>query len=85
MGRDGDGLLSATTTGGSFVGAKAAWPELVGSRPVDAVVAIKSQRPDVYIKLFGAGEAQPPEFEPHRVCVFVDVNTITVARTPKVG
>jgi hypothetical protein len=77
---------AAAAVGGSADGdgGKSSWPELVGRHPVDAVAVIKSQRDDVLIKLLGAGDAQPPDFDAHRVCLFLDGN-LTVVRTPVVG
>ncbi|RCV05712.1 hypothetical protein SEVIR_1G105100v4 [Setaria viridis] len=65
-------------------GGKSSWPELVGRHVVEAVAVIKSQRQDVFVKFFGAGDAQPPDFDAHRVCLFLD-GDLAVVRTPVVG
>nr|CAB3445398.1 unnamed protein product [Digitaria exilis]CAB3448665.1 unnamed protein product [Digitaria exilis] len=60
------------------------WPGLVGHQLTEVVGVIKSQRPDVHIKLFAATDPEPRDFDPHRVCLFVDDN-FAVARMPVVG
>jgi len=43
-----------------------------------------SQRQDVIFKLLHAGDPQLPDFDDHRVCLFLDENLI-IFRTPVVG
>ena len=43
-----------------------------------------SQRQDVIFKLLHTSDPQPPDFDDHRVCLFLDENLIVV-RTPVVG
>ena len=63
---------------------KSSWPEMVGKHFVEAAFVIKSERQDVIVEFHTADDPQPPDFDAHRVCVFVDANLIVV-RTPVVG
>ncbi|PAN03748.1 hypothetical protein PAHAL_1G019000 [Panicum hallii] len=81
----GRGLsLPPPAVGGADEVNTSSWPELVGSHLTDAAAVIESQRPDVHIKLFGAADPEPRDFDPHRVCLFVGDN-LTVVRMPVVG
>ncbi|TVT97739.1 hypothetical protein EJB05_30667, partial [Eragrostis curvula] len=64
--------------------AKMSWPELVGRSAWAAIVVIKGQRQDVLIKLLGAGDQKPGDFDAHRVCLFID-DEGNVAKTAVVG
>jgi len=63
---------------------KSSWPEMVGKEMVEAIAIIMSQRQDVIFKFLQADDPQPPDFDDHRVCLFLDENLIVV-RTPVVG
>lgn len=80
------GLLpaSAKAVGGADEVNNSMWPELFGHKLTEVVDVIKSQRPDVHIKLFAATDPEPRDFDPHRVCLFVDSNFVVV-RMPVVG
>ncbi|CAO2033857.1 unnamed protein product [Urochloa humidicola] len=83
MGRRG--LLTAAGIGGAAGQINnSMWPDLVGRHLTDAMGVIESERPDVHIKLFAAADPEPRDFDPHRVCLFVDDN-FTVVRMPVVG
>ncbi|RCV05713.1 hypothetical protein SETIT_1G105700v2 [Setaria italica] len=79
------GFSPAAAVGGAAVQINnSMWPELLGKHLTDAVAVIKSDRPDVHIKLFAAADPEPRDFDPHRVCLFVD-DSFTVVRMPVVG
>nr|CAZ96140.1 putative proteinase inhibitor I13, potato inhibitor I [Saccharum hybrid cultivar R570]CAZ96171.1 putative proteinase inhibitor I13, potato inhibitor I [Saccharum hybrid cultivar R570] len=63
---------------------KSSWPEMVGKHMVEAAAIIKAERQDVILELHTADDPQPPDFNAHRVCLFLDEDLIVV-RTPVVG
>ncbi|XP_066324688.1 protease inhibitor HPI-like [Miscanthus floridulus] len=63
---------------------KSSWPEMVGKHMVEAAAIIKSERQDVILEFHTADDPQPPDFDAHRVCLFLDEDLIVV-RTPVVG
>jgi hypothetical protein len=82
----GRGLLPAAAGSSDDDGGKlkSSWPEMVGKHMVEAAFTIKSERQDVVLEFHTADDSQPPDFDAHRVCIFVDDN-LTVVRTPVVG
>ena len=75
-------VASADDGGGGKL--KSSWPEMVGKHMVEAAFIIKSERQDVVLEFHTADDPQPPDFDDHRVCLFLDENLIVV-RTPVVG
>lgn len=78
------GSLAAVSSAAVDDDQKASWPEMVGKHFLEAAFTIKAERQDVIVELHTADDSQPPDFDAHRVCVFVDANLI-VFWTPIVG
>nr|CAZ96218.1 putative proteinase inhibitor I13, potato inhibitor I [Saccharum hybrid cultivar R570] len=86
MGGSSRGLTAAvgSAVDGGVGKLKSSWPEMVGKNMVEAIPIIKSERQDVILELHTADDPQPPDFDAHRVCLFLDDNLIVV-RIPVVG
>ena len=63
---------------------KSSWPELVSVQATLAATAIAHDRPDVAVEVLPPGAPIIPDYNPKRVRVFIDNNSI-VTKTPVIG
>ncbi|CAD6343492.1 unnamed protein product [Miscanthus lutarioriparius] len=63
---------------------KSSWPELLGVLATLAATAIAHDRPDVSVEVLPPGSPVIPDFNPARVRVFIDNNSI-VNQVPVIG
>ena len=63
---------------------RSSWPELVGVLAMLAATAIAHNRPDMSVEVLPPGSPVIPDFNPTRVRVFIDNNSI-VNQVPVIG
>jgi hypothetical protein len=63
---------------------KSSWPELMGVQATLAATAIAHDRPDVAVEVLPPGAPIIPDYNPERVRVFIDDNSL-VAKIPVIG
>ncbi|KQK19105.1 hypothetical protein BRADI_1g46410v3 [Brachypodium distachyon] len=63
---------------------KSSWPELVGVMATAAATQIGHDRPDVAVEVLPPGAPLTPDYNDHRVRVFINLSAVVI-QTPVIG